>query len=125
MLYINSFDERIGRINWQPSPVPTRQMIDSVLAGRLPRQPRSAVSSLAGAVTGILIGVGLKGMMLPGSSWGPGTGLAGAVGGSLALAGLAGSVAAALFAAVRGSLAPKLLQFASLNLLMIAVLLLS
>lgn len=124
-MYINSFDARIDRIDWRPSAVPTRQMIDSVLGSRLPRQPRSAVLSLAGAVMGIVIGVGLKGMVLPGSPWGPGTGLAGAIGGSLAMAGLAASVPAALYAAARSKQAPRLMQFTSMNLLMIVVLLLS
>lgn len=124
-MYINSFDERLERIDWQPSAVPTRQMIDSVLASRLPLQPRSAVLSLAGAVTGILIGVGVKGMGIAGSAWGPETGLAGTIGGGLAQVGLAASVAAALLAAAKGSKAPRLMQFASINLLMISVLLLS
>ena len=124
-MHINSFDERIDRIQWQPSAVPTREMIDSVLGSRLPRRPRSPALSLAGAVTGILIGVGLKGMYLPGSPWGPETGTAGAVAGTLALTGLALSVTAALYAASRGKQAPRLMQFASMNLLMIVVLLLS
>lgn len=124
-MYINSFDERIGRIDWRPSAAPTRQMIDNVLADRLPQQPRNAALSLAGAVTGILIGVGLKGMALPGSPWGPETGLAGAIGSSLALAGLAASLTAALVGALRSKQFPRLMQFASMNLLMIVVLLLS
>lgn len=124
-MHIKSFDERIDGIQWQPSAVPTRHMIDSVLSSRLPRRPRSAALSLAGAVTGIVIGVGLKGMVLPGSPWGPGTGMAGAVGGTLALAGLALSVTIALYAAARNSQAPRLMQFASMNLLMTVVLLLS
>lgn len=124
-MYINSFDERLERISWQPSAVPTRQMIDSVLASRMPQQPRSAVLSLAAAVTGILIGTGLKGMFLPGVPWGPDAGLAGLIGGGLALAGLAVSVSAALLAAVKGQRAPRLMQFSSMNLLMIVVLLLS
>ena len=124
-MYIKSFDERIDGIDWQPSAVPTRQMIDSVLGSRLPRRPRSAALSLAGAISGIVVGVGLKGMVLPGSPWGPETGLTGAVGGSLTLAGLALSVAAALYAAVRSKQAPAVMQFASMNLLMIVVLLLS
>ncbi|UWQ48223.1 hypothetical protein [Leisingera caerulea] len=122
-MYINSFEDRIDRIDWQPSAVPTRKMIDSMLGSRQPRQPRSAVLSLAGALTGLVIGVGLKGMVLPGSPWGPGTGLAGAAGGSLALAGLAVSVPAALFAAAKGKRAPRLMQFASMNLLMIMMVL--
>ncbi|UWQ81994.1 hypothetical protein [Leisingera caerulea] len=122
-MYINSFEDRIDRIDWQPSAVPTRKMIDSMLGSRQPRQPRSAVLSLAGALTGLVIGVGLKGMVLPGSPWGPGTGLAGAAGGSLALAGLAVSALAALFAAAKGKRAPRLMQFASMNLLMIMMVL--
>lgn len=122
-MYINSFEDRIDRIDWQPSAVPTRKLIDSMVGSRKPRQPRSAVLSLAGAVTGLVIGIGLKGMVLPGSPWGPGTGLAGAAGGSLALAGLAISVAAALFAAAKGKRAPRLMQFASMNLLMIMMVL--
>ncbi|MFY0310720.1 hypothetical protein ACFMBG_12585 [Leisingera sp. D0M16] len=124
-MHINSFDDRLDRIGRQPSAVPTREMIDSVLGSRLTRRPRSAVLSLAGAVTGLVIGVALKGMVLPGSPWGPGTGLPGAIGGSLALAGLAASVAAALYVAVKASQAPRLMQFASINLLMIVMVLLS
>ena len=107
------------------SAVPTRQMIDSVLGSRLPLRPRSTALSLAGAVSGIVIGIGLKGMHLPGSPWGPGTGIVGVLGGSLALAALALSLAAALCAAARSTQAPRLMQFASMNLLMIVVLLLS
>lgn len=124
-MYINSFDDRLDRIGWQPGAVPTREMIDSVLSSRGTLRPRSAVLSLAGAVAGLLIGVGLKGMVLPGSPWGPGTGLPGAIGGSLALAGLAASVAAASYAAVKARQAPRLMQFASINLLMIMMVLLS
>lgn len=124
-MYVNNFEDRVQRIEWRPTAVPTRAMIDSMLGARLPRHPRSAVLSLAAAIIGLLIGVGLKGMVLEGSAWGPGTGLAGIIGGGLALAGLALSVAAALAAAWQGRKAPRLMQFASMNLLMMVVLLLS
>lgn len=124
-MYINSFESRVERINWQPTAEPTRQMIDSMLEARLSRQPRSVVLSLAAAIVGMLIGIGLKGMGLEGTAWGPGTGLAGVVGGALSLAGLAMSVTAALAAAWYGRRYPRLMQFASMNLLMIVVLMLS
>ncbi|MFW8592950.1 hypothetical protein [Cribrihabitans neustonicus] len=124
-----SFDQRLARMGWQPGPVPSREIIENLI-GRAQARPGartacSAVISLAGAVSGLVIGVGLKGMVLPDSPWGPGTGLAGAVGGGLALAGLALSLVLALYAGLRSRRRPKLMQFASMNLLMIVVLLLS
>ncbi|MEY8802673.1 hypothetical protein AB9K35_20575 [Leisingera sp. XS_AS12] len=124
-MYVNSFEERVHRIEWRPTAVPSRALIDNMLGARLPRRPRSAVLSLAAAITGLLIGVGLKGMTLEGSPWGPGTGFAGLIGGGLSLAGLALSVTAAIAAAWQGRKTPRLMQFASMNLLMIVVLLLS
>lgn len=124
-MFINSFEDRVERISWQPNAAPTRQMIDNMLEARRGRQPRSVVLSLAAALVGMLIGIGLKGMGLEGTAWGPGTGMAGVIGGSLSMAGLAMSVTAALAATWYGRRTPRLMQFASMNLLMIVVLLLS
>ncbi|MFW8634544.1 hypothetical protein [Cribrihabitans pelagius] len=124
-----NFDQRLARIGWQPGPVPSREIIDRLTGSARPGPgagpARSAAVSLAGAIAGLLTGVGLKGMVLPDSPWGPGTGLAGAAGGSLALAGLTVSLMMALYAGVRSRRHPKLMQFASMNLLMVVVLLLS
>ena len=124
-MYTKGFDERIDQISWKPGPVPTRQMVDSVLGSRMPYQPRSALLTFLGAVMGILIGVGLKGMVFSGVPWAAGAGWTGQAAGGLILSGLAVSVLLALCAAVRGNRSPNLMQFSSINLLMIAVLLLS
>ncbi|MGR3759263.1 hypothetical protein ACUXV3_03925 [Roseobacteraceae bacterium NS-SX3] len=122
---IKSFDERLDRIQWQPGVVPTREMVDRMM-GQTPRlQPRGVELTLAGAILGIIIGIGLKGLGLPDSPWGPGTGLPGMIAAPLATAGLTGSILLALFAAVRHRSLPRLMQFASINLLMIAVMLMS
>ncbi|MEP2715414.1 hypothetical protein [Pseudophaeobacter sp.] len=120
-----SFDDRLERIQWTPGAVPTHEVIDSVLGGRGMAQARSVGATLLGAILGILIGFGLKGMILPGSPWGPDTGLAGLIGGGLASLGLLVSIGMAVFAALRSRKHPWLMQFASMNLLMIVVLLLS
>lgn len=120
-----SFDDRLERIQWAPGVVPTHEVIDSVLGGRTLSKARSVGATLFGAILGILIGFGLKGMTLEGSPWGPDTGLAGLVGASLSVTGLVASVIMALFVALRSKQHPWLMQFASMNLLMIVVLLLS
>ncbi|MGR3623167.1 hypothetical protein [Pseudophaeobacter sp.] len=120
-----SFDDRLERIHWTPGVVPTHEVVDSVLGGRGLAQARSVGATLFGAILGILIGFGLKGMTLVGSPWGPDTGLIGMIGGGLSVSGLAVSVAMAGFAALRSRQHPWLMQFASMNLLMIVVLLLS
>lgn len=120
-----SFDDRLERLQYAPGAVPSHQVIDGVLGGRGLAQARSVGATLFGAILGILIGFGLKGMMLEGSPWGPGTGLAGMIGGGLSLLGLAVSMALAIYVALRSKKHPWLMQFASMNLLMIVVLLLS
>lgn len=120
-----SFDDRLERIQWAPGVVPTHEVIDSVLGGRALSKARSVGATLFGAILGIFIGFGLKGMTLVGSPWGPETGWAGLIGGSISLIGLFVSVAMALFVVLRSKQHPWLMQFASMNLLMIVVLLLS
>ncbi|MFT6460162.1 MAG: hypothetical protein ACJARR_000550 [Pseudophaeobacter arcticus] len=121
-----SFDDRLERIQWVPGAVPSQDVIDSVLGGqRGLAKARSVGATLLGAILGICIGFGLKGMTLVGSPWGPDTGLVGVIGGGLSLSGLAVSVTLAIYAALRSRRHPWLMQFASMNLLMIVVLLLS
>lgn len=121
-----SFDDRLERIQWTPGAVPSQDVIDSVLGGqRGLAKARSVGATLLGAISGICIGFGVKGMTLLGSPWGPDTGLAGMVGGGLSLTALAVSMALAIYVALRSRRHPWLMQFASMNLLMIVVLLLS
>lgn len=121
-----SFDDRLARIQWVPSAVPTQDVIDSVLGGQHGlAKARSVGATLLGAISGIFVGFGLKGMTLVGSPWGPDTGLAGLIGGSVSLIGLTLSVALAVYAALRSRRHPWLMQYASMGLLMIVVLLLS
>ncbi|KPD12071.1 hypothetical protein [Phaeobacter sp. 11ANDIMAR09] len=121
-----SFDDRLERIQWTPGAVPSQDVIDSVLGGqRGLAKARSVGATLLGAISGICIGFGVKGMTLVGSPWGPDTGLAGMIGGGLSLTALAVSMALAIYVALRSHRHPWLMQFASMNLLMIVVLLLS
>jgi hypothetical protein len=120
-----SFDERLDRLQWTPSAVPSREIVDSVLGARHKKRTRSLATTLAGAILGILIGFGLLGMSFQHSPWGPGSGTIGLILGSLSLLGLFASVCLAVFAAVHSAKRPRLMQFSSMNLLMIVVLLLS
>ncbi|MDE4131611.1 hypothetical protein PXK00_00695 [Phaeobacter sp. QD34_3] len=121
----HSFEDRLDRIEWKPSAVPTREIVDSVLGAENRLRPRSVLSTLAGAILGILIGFGLLGMASQQSPWGPESGTPGLILGTLSLGGLVVSVGLALYAACRSQSHPRLMQFASMNLLMIVVLLLS
>lgn len=120
-----TFDERLDRMRWQPNSVPTREIVDSVLGQRPAVNMRSAVVSLAGAILGILIGVALKGMVVPGTPWGPETGVTGALVGGLAIFGLCASLPLAAFGVKYRRSHPWMMQFSAMNLLIIVVLLLS
>ena len=66
-----SFDDRLERIQWVPGAVPSQEVIDSVLGGRRGlAKARSVGATLMGAISGICIGFGIKGMTLVGSPWG-------------------------------------------------------
>lgn len=120
-----SFDERLDRMRWQPTAVPTREIVDGILGERPAVDLRGVGLTLLGAVLGILIGVGLKGMVMPGTLWGPNTGLLGVLIGTMCLAGLALSVPMAALGAVWHLRRPWLLPLSAMNLLMIVVILLS
>lgn len=120
-----SFDERLDRMQWQPSAVPTREVVDGILGAGPAVDLRGAVLSLFGAILGILIGVGLKGMGMPGTPWGPESGLVGALVGTLSLAGLGLSLLLATLGALWHRRKPWLLTLSSMNMLMIVVILLS
>lgn len=120
-----SFDERLDRMQWQPSAVPTREIVDGILNERPAVDLLGAGLYLFGAILGILIGVGLKGMVIPGTLWGPNSGLAGALVGTLCLAGLSLSLPLAALGALWHQRKPWLLPLAAMNLLMIVVILLS
>ncbi|WP_293573539.1 hypothetical protein [Phaeobacter sp.] len=122
---LNRFDQRLTQMQWQPQAGPSPQIVDSVMATRGPIVIRGVESTLAGAILGILIGVGLKGIITPGAPWGPETGLTGLLVGGAALGGAAGSLILAGLAILRHREKPRLMQFASMNLLMIVMLLLS
>lgn len=122
-----SFEKRLDRLHWTPSTTPSQEIVETVLGstgtGRI--APRNVGATMMGAIFGICIGFALLGMQMPGSPWGPETGLYGVVGGSLALLGLFGAVVLAGAAVYFGRARPKLMQFASMQLLMIVVLLLA
>lgn len=120
-----SFDDRLDRLQWTPSAVPSREIVDSVLGARHKYRTRSIAATLAGAILGILIGFGLIGMSFPQSPWGPGSGTIGLIFGTLSLLGLGLSVCLSVYAACHSAKHPRLMQFSSMNLLMIVVLLLS
>ncbi|APG46831.1 hypothetical protein [Phaeobacter porticola] len=122
---IKRFDERLAQMQWQPQAGPSPQIVDSVMAERPSLAIRGVEYTLAGAILGILIGVGLKGIYTPSSPWGPGTGTMGLAIGSAALAGAGLSLVAAVVAALRYRQMPRLMQFSSMNLLIIVMLLLS
>ncbi|AXT34034.1 hypothetical protein D1820_03065 [Phaeobacter sp. LSS9] len=118
------FDERLTQMQWQPQSGPSPQIVDSVMADRPPLAVRGGEFTLAGAILGILIGVGLKGIYTPGAPWGPNTGLTGLLIGGASMAGAGLSLALAAYAVLRRHDMPRLMQFASMNLLIIVMLLL-
>lgn len=81
------FDERLTQMQWQPQAGPSPQIVDSVIAERHPITIRGVEFTLAGAILGILIGVGLKGIYTPGAPWGPESGLTGLLVGGAAIGG--------------------------------------
>lgn len=124
---IQSFDQRLDRLEWTPTAQPTQEIVDRVLGGAKQRRvaPRNVGATLLGAICGILIGFALLGMQMPGSLWGPDTGLSGLIIGTAAFAALIFAVVLACVAAYFGRARPALMQFASMQLLMIVVLLLA
>ncbi|WP_405116354.1 hypothetical protein L0Z64_10510 [Phaeobacter sp. BS23] len=68
--------------------------------------------------------MGLKGIYTPGAPWGPNTGLTGLLIGGASMAGAGLSLALAAYAVLRRHDMPRLMQFASMNLLIIVMLLL-
>lgn len=120
-----SFDERLDRLQWQPSAVPTREVVDGILGAGPTVNLKGALLSLFGAILGILIGVGLKGMVMPGTPWGPDSGLIGALVGTLSLAGFGLALPLAALGALWHQRKPWLLPLSAMNLLMIVVILLS
>ncbi|MFS4583215.1 hypothetical protein [Phaeobacter sp. C3_T13_0] len=118
------FDERLTQMQWQPQSGPSPQIVDSVMADRSPLAVRGVEFTLAGAILGILIGVGLKGIYTPSAPWGPNTGLMGLLIGGASMAGAVGSLVLAVYAVLRRHDMPRLMQFASMNLLIIVMLLL-
>ena len=122
---INGFNQRIDRLQWKPTAVPTRQVVDGIVGERPSIDLRHVGMTLLGAVLGILIGVGLKGMATPGTTWGPNSGLLGAIVGTMCIAGFLLSVPLAALGAVWHQRRPALLSLSAINLLMIVVILLS
>jgi len=122
---VKSFDERLDRMQWQPTAVPTREIVDGLLGEQPSVDLRGISVTLLGAILGILIGVGLKGMVMPGTLWGPGSGLMGVIVGTMSMAGLVLSIPLAVFGAVLHQRKPWLLPLSAMNLLMIVVILLS
>ena len=124
-MIINRFNDRLDRLQWEPSAVPSREIVDGILGERLIIDLRGVGLTLLGAIFGILIGVGLKGMAMPGTSWGPNSGLLGAVVGTMCMAWFVLSVPMAALGAVWHQRRPWLLSVSAMNLLMIVVVLLS
>ncbi|NIZ62982.1 hypothetical protein DL239_18610 [Sedimentitalea sp. CY04] len=122
---INGFNQRIDRLQWKPTAVPTREVVDGIVGDRPTVDMRNVGLNLLGAIIGILIGVGLKGMVTPGTSWGPNSGLLGAIVGTMCIAGFLFSVPLAALGAVWHQRRPWLLPLSAINLLMIVVILLS
>lgn len=120
-----SFNERLDRMQWQPTAVPTREVVDGILGERPTVDLRGVGLPLLGAILGILIGVGLKGMVMPETLWGPNSGQIGVLIGTMCIAGFGVSVPMAALGAVWHQRKPWLLPVSAMNLLMIVVILLS
>ncbi|WIY24601.1 hypothetical protein [Parasedimentitalea psychrophila] len=120
-----SFNQRLDRMQWHPTAVPTREIVDGILGQRPAVDLRGVGLTLLGAILGILIGVGLKGMVMPGTLWGPSSGLLGVLVGTMCIAGFVLSLPMAALGAVWHQRRPWLLPVSAMNLLMIVVILLS
>ena len=120
-----SFDKRLDRIQWQPSAVPTSELVDSILGDKPAGGLRGAEVSLFGAIFGILVGVGTKGFLVQEGLWSPEMGQIGVLFGILVLLVVLASPVLAVIGAITYKRRPKLMRFASMNLLMIVAVLLS
>ncbi|TNJ41652.1 hypothetical protein [Phaeobacter sp. B1627] len=117
-----TFQGQVDRMSWVPGAQPRPELVDAILSHHGKATPQREIApTLMGVVMGALIGVLLKGMALPGVPWGPETGLIGLLVGSVALLGFGASVAAAGLAIVIGRRHPHLLQWASVNLLTVLI----
>ena len=121
-----TFQGQVDRMSWVPGAEPRPELVEAILSHHgQAAQRREIGPTLMAVAMGALIGLLLKGMALPGVAWGPETGVIGAVVGSVALLGFGASVAAAGLAFVIGRRHPLLLQWASVNLLTLVVVLLA
>lgn len=115
------FEAQVARLDWQPGARPRAELVDSVLQHHGRDSAREIAPAVWGVLVGALIGLLLKGMSLESAAWGPGSGLLGLGIGAVALSGLLASIFVAAKAARLGRKAPRLLQFASINLLTLAL----
>ena len=116
-----SFEAQVARLEWEPGARPRPELVESVLRHHGRDTRREFAPGVWGVVLGALIGLLLKGLTMESAAWGPGSGWVGLAVGAVAVLGLLGSIGFAAKAATLGRKSPKLLQFASINLLTLAL----
>lgn len=122
-MYAKSFEDRLDRLQRQPGGAPTEELIDSIIG---PRRPATGVlPGLAGGICGTATGLAMKSLQMGGAGlYAEGSLVAEAVATAVPPAFLASCVLA-IAAGFMHRRRPKLLQFAGMNLLVIAAAVLS
>ena len=122
-VYAKSFEDRLDRLQRQPAGVPTEELIDSIIGARKPAA--GIFPGLAGGVCGTVTGLAIKSLQMGGAGlYAEGSLIAEAVAAAVPPAFFAFGVLA-IAAGFMHRRRPGLLQFAGMNLLVIAAAVLS
>lgn len=119
-----NIDQRLNQMHWQPSAIPSQQVVDDVLRGYPSEQLRGEWIA-AGLVLGVLIGFGIKGTTVTGGPFGPHADTFGYIFGAFCLLAGAASVSLTAISVSLHKRVPHLMRFSLFNMLMIMVILIS
>ncbi|KUP92489.1 hypothetical protein [Tritonibacter horizontis] len=117
-----TFEGQVARMGWVPGAEPRPELVEAILRHHgKPVALRDITPTVLGVCVGALIGLLIKGLALATLPWGADGGWLGMLAGLMALLGGLMSVAGAVFAAMVSRRHPVLMQFASVNLLTLLI----
>lgn len=122
-MYAKSFEDRLDQLQREPGAVPTQELVDSIVGARRPAA--GVLPVLAGGLCGTVTGLAMKCLMMGGAGLYAEGSLASAVVAAAVPPAFLASCVLAITAGFMHRRRPKLLQFAAMNLLVIAAAILS